>query len=239
MSKIDAISKHLDKLLDIPKWSPKEVAYYNMLKGKVEKFGYKLQILELENDKKQIKDNIAEQDWFKDSQHSTTINGYLDEMVIEEYSYKEEPTNGTASMIIETNLIVSFPKSKFKLFVYFLVDPRKKVTVKGCTLPVKVNDQSLTNFYAYVEDFNKINRSYIAYYDNEDTMGINQTIKLPDLSQILQIVKVGTPTSKLDLLRMFVEIILFYDESGKMNKCFIGVNHPLSISHFLRDFSNE
>jgi hypothetical protein len=238
MSKIEAISKHLDKLLDIPRWSSKEIAYYNMLKEKVEKFSYKLQVIELDNDKKLIKANIGEQDWFKDSQHSTTINGYLDEMEIEEYGYKEQPATATTGTMIETNLIVRFAKSKFKLFVYFLVDPDKKVTIKGCTLPVKTTEQSLTKFYAYVEDFNKINRSYIAYYDNEDVMGINQTIKLPDLGQILQIVKVGAPTSKLDLLRMFVEIILFYDESGKINKCFIGVNHPLSISHFLRDFSS-
>jgi hypothetical protein len=34
-----------------------------------------------------------------------------------------------------------------------------------------------------------------------------------------------------------VEIMLFYDESGKIKRCFIGVNFPLTIEHFLRDFS--
>lgn len=241
MSKLDAVSSHLDKLLDVPRWSEKELSYYKMLKSKVEKYQYKIRLMELDDDTKQIKANIREQDWFRDSIHTTVINGYLDEMEIEHYSYDEQPIDNTSNqMLVESNLIVRFPRSKFRLIIYFFVDPNQKIDVKGSTMKhIKTSKQSLTKFYAYVEDYNKLNRSYIAYYDNEDSMGMNETIKLPDLTQLLQIVKVGTPVSKLDLLRMFVEIILFYDESGKINRCFIGVNYPLTISHFLRDFTHQ
>lgn len=238
-SKLDSISSHLDRLLDIPRWSDKELGYYNMLKQKVQKYEYKIKLMELDEDTKKIKANISEQEWFKDSNHGNMIKAYLDEMEIEHYSYDEQAIDASnTQFIVESNLIVRFPRSKFRLIVYFFVDPNQKIEVQGSTMKhIKRTQQSVTKFYAYVEDYNKINRSYIAYYDNEDLMGMNETIKLPELSQLLQIVKVGSPVSKLDLLRMFVEIILFYDESEKINRCFIGVNYPLTIGHFLRDFS--
>lgn len=237
-NKLQNISAHLDKLLDVPRWTEKELGYYNMLKEKVEKYGYKIKLMELDEDTKKIKANISEQDWFKDSQHSSIINGYLDEMQIEHYSYDEQPIDHSGQLLVESNLIVRFPKSKFRLIVYFFVDPNQKIEVQGSTMQhIKKTQQSLTKFYAYIEDYNRVNRSFIAYYDTEDSMGMNETIKLPDLTQLLQIIKVGSPVSKLDLLRMFVEIILFYDESDKIKRCFIGVNYPLTISHFLRDFS--
>lgn len=242
-SKLDSISSLLDNLLDIPKWSTKELAYYNMLKNKVEKYEYKIKLMELDEDTKKIKANISEQEWFTVSSHNTVIFALLDEMQIEHYSYNEEPIDGSnTQFMIESNLIVRFPKSKFKLIVYFFVDPNNKTEVKGLMVSnsnnknIKKKEQSVTKFYAYIEDYNQINRSYIAYYDNEDLMGMNETIKLPELSQIYQILKIGSPISKLDLLRMFVEIMLFYDESEKISKCFIGVNYPLTIGHFLRDF---
>lgn len=244
MSKIKAISAHLDRLLDVPRWGPKELAYYKMLKEKVEKYAPRTQIIELNQDCKDIKANILEQDWFKDSQYTPIITSFLDEMEIEQYDYDEVPlgtaNDGTPTGVrVETNLVVRFPRSKFKLFVYFFVDPSDKIEVQGCTLPIKLTLQSMTKFYAYLEDYDQIKRCYIAYYDTADSMGMNKEIKLPDLGHLLQIVKVGTTCSKIDLLRMFVEIILFYDESRKMNRCFIGVNYPLTISHFLRDFSTE
>jgi len=238
-NKIKTISSHLDKLLDVPRWGPKEIAYYNMLKEKVEKFAPRTQIIELTQDCKDIKKNIQEQEWFKDSNYSSVITGFLSEMEVEQYDYDEIPLDGGVGMKIETNLVVRFPRSKFKLFVYFFVDPSEKVELKGCTLPVKRTSQSMTKFYIYLEDYDQIKRCYIAYYDTVDSMQMNTEIKLPDLSHLLQIVKVGTPVNKLDLLRMFVEIILFYDESRKMNRCFIGVNYPLTISHFLRDFNTD
>lgn len=240
-SKVDSISSHLDRLLDIPRWSDKELAYYNMLKSKVETYAYKIKLMELDEDTKKIKANISEQDWFKDSVHGNIIFSYLDEMQIELYNYDEQAIDDSnTQFIVESNIIVRFPKSKFKLIVYFFVDPNNKIDVKGLAPNMKHirrSQQSVTKFYAYVEDYNQINRSYIAYYDNEDLMGMNETIKLPELSQLYQIVKVGSAVSKLDLLRMFVEIMLFYDESEKINRCFIGVNYPLTIGHFLRDFS--
>lgn len=240
-SKVDSISSHLDRLLDIPRWSDKELAYYNMLKSKVETYAYKIKLMELDEDTKKIKANISEQDWFKDSVHGNMIFAYLDEMQIELYNYDEQAIDDSnTQFIVESNIIVRFPKSKFKLIVYFFVDPNNKIDVKGLAPNMKHirrSQQSVTKFYAYVEDYNQINRSYIAYYDNEDLMGMNETIKLPELSQLYQIVKVGSAVSKLDLLRMFVEIMLFYDESEKINRCFIGVNYPLTIGHFLRDFS--
>lgn len=239
--KLDSISSNLDRLLDVPKWTDKELAYYNMLKSKISKYEHKIRLMELDEDIHKIKANISEQDWFKDSTHSNMIFAYLDEMEIEHYSYDEQEVqiyNNSTAGVIESNLIVRFPRSKFKLIVYFFVDPSKKVDIKGSTMShVKRTQQSATKFYAYVEDYNRINRCFIACYDNEDSMGVNETIKLPDLSYLLQIVKVGYPISKLDLLRMFVEIILFYDESEKISRCFIGVNYPLTIGHFLRDFS--
>lgn len=238
---LSKISNNLDKLLDVPRWSNKELSYYNMLKTKVEKYEYKIKLMELDEDTKKIKANISEQEWFRDSIHTSIINAYLDEMQIEHYSYDEQTIDSSGTQfLIESNLIVRFPKSKYRLIMYFFIDPNQKIEVKGSTMKhIKKIEQSVTKFYAYVEDYNKINRSYIAYYDNEDVMGMNETIKLPELSQLLQIVKVGSPVSKLDLLRMFVEIILFYDESEKINRCFIGVNYPLTISHFLRDFSSS
>jgi hypothetical protein len=108
----------------------------------------------------------------------------------------------------QQQLTIAFPKSKF--FLKFTVG--KDI------------------FHLYLEDFDGINRAFIAYNDRNDSLHIGN-IKLPQRGAVLKIAKVDNQVSGIELLKLFSEIVLYYDQT--IIKINIGINTPISLEYIL------
>ena len=108
MSNIKNIETFIDKILDKKRWTEKEMEFYELLKKKVVQYQDKPQTFELIADKKEIINNIQEQTWYMYSKYKTILNSLLNEMEIESYEYN------TQSGVLQTRLIIKFPRKKTK-----------------------------------------------------------------------------------------------------------------------------
>jgi hypothetical protein len=169
---------------------------------------------EHEDDKKDIISNIKEQVWYSVSKSKPVINGFLNEMVIAHYQIVELDNK------IEKELIVEFPRSKFKLAMIYNLDDIHGY-IEG--------EHHKLKFLLYIEDYNSIKRNYLA---NNDTSNPS-TIMVPQMQDLYSIMKIGAAISKSELLKMFTEIILFYDETTMVAMTPISHNTKMSLMSFL------
>jgi len=214
MSRILFIEKHLDAILNQKKWTKREIDLYQMLQKKISQYEHKIPTFELVQDKEDIVTNIQEQSWYIASKYKNVINTLLNEMDIDSYEFF--PNNGN----IVSNLEVNFPKSKFKLKAYY-------------SIQFITDDEYQVQYYIFLEDFDQVKRAYIAYNDLDDVHQLGNIGKLPQLNEIIQIIKAGSYVSKVELIKFFTEIILYYDESGYVAQTHIAQHIPITISNFL------
>lgn len=210
MSTLKSIESYIDQILNKKRWTDKEMEMYNLLNRKVLQYSDRTQTYELFEDKADIIKNIEEQSWFLNSKYKSILNSLLSEMDIETYESMDEDG------VIRSRLIVKFPRSKFWLQCYFnrVIQSEQLITLQ---------------YYLYLEDFNQVKKAYIAYYDTSD---MNE-LKLPQLTEIFDIIKIGAYVSKVELIKLFAEIILYFDESGVLAKAHIGAQYPVSLTYFL------
>ena len=203
MSTLKSIESYIDQILNKKRWTDKEMEMYNLLNRKVLQYSDRTQTYELFEDKADIIKNIEEQSWFLNSKYKSILNSLLSEMDIETYESMDEDG------VIRSRLIVKFPRSKFWLQCYFnrVIQSEQLITLQ---------------YYLYLEDFNQVKKAYIAYYDTSD---MNE-LKLPQLTEIFDIIKIGAYVSKVELIKLFAEIILYFDESGVLAKAHIGAQYP-------------
>lgn len=214
MSTIKNIESFIDQILDKKKWTDKEMELYNVLKKKVVQYSDRTQTYELFEDKADIIKNIEEQSWFINSKYKPILSSLLSEMEIETYE------NMIEENVVRNRLIVKFPRSKFWLQCYF-----SKTTNAGS----RSGGISSLQYYFYLEDFNQVKKAYIAYHDSSDPT----ELKLPQLSEIFDIIKIGAYVSKVELVKLFTEIVLYFDESEVISKTHIGIQYPISLTYFL------
>ena len=241
MADLDNIGQYIDKILNSNKWTEKQMDFYNLLRNKISQYQHHVQDFELLQDKEDIINNIKEQSWYIHSQYKTILSSLLSEIEIESYQYQNREG------IIQTNLCVKFTKSKFRLYAYYNLDKRNESNlsktaqsnlnqssriIKGKFIKYKKNHH-LLQFYVYLEDFDQVKRLYLAYNDNLNTLHLNKNLKLPQLDDIFTLIKTGTYISKIELLKLFTEIILYYDESGQLTQTHIGVSYPITLLFFL------
>lgn len=205
MSTIKNIESVIDEILKKKRWTEMEMELYNVLKKKVVQYADRTQTFELVEDKADIIKNIEEQSWYINSKYKPVLGSLLAEMDIETYESMEEDG------IIRYRLIVKFPRSKFWLQCYFS------------------GGASDLQYYFYLEDFNQVKKAYIAYNDSSD----QTQLKLPQLAEIFDIIKIGAFVSKVELVKLFSEILLYFDEFEVISRTHIGIQYPVSITYFL------
>lgn len=215
MSNIDSIGKIIDKMLNKTKWKENEMQLYDLLRQKVNQYKDLEKTYELVLEKQDITRNIHDQEWFKNSKYRNYLNSLLLEMEIEDYKVELD----TGKVI--QSLSVKFPKSKFWLHSYFYY------------YQIAEGNTPQIYYYIYLEDFDHLKRLYIAYYDPEDSHDLGENIKLPQLGEIFTFIKTGAPISKIDLLKLFSEIVLYYDESELIRQTYIGQKFPITLTYIL------
>lgn len=214
MTEINNIEKFIDKILDKPKWKDMEMKFYDLLQRKVAQYSQKTKTYDLILEKRDIIDNIHEQIWFKNSKYQNHLSSILNEMEIEIYDIDMK------DHYIKNQLSVKFPKSKFWLHSYY-------------SLVWDDTGKRQIQLYIYLEDFGQVNRAYIAYNDLRDEHGLGENIKLPQIAQVFNVIKIGAHVSKIELLKLFSEIVLYYDESELIAKSHIGQQFPITLTYIL------
>jgi len=218
MDDLSTIGTAIDEILSKQPWTDKEINLFILLKAKVDQYQKNVMSYEHEDDKKDIIANIREQSWYQKSKSKAVINGFLNEMIIANYQIIELDNK------IEMELVVEFPKSKFKLvMIYNLNDIR--AYIEGQYYRLK--------YVLYIEDYNSIKRNYLANHDTTENK-ITNNMKLPQIHDLYSIMKIGAAAQKSDLLKMFAEIVLFYDETTMLSMTPINTDGSnLSLMSFL------
>lgn len=222
-SNIKTIEAFIDKILDKPRWAEKEMNLYELLKKKVAQYQDRVHTYDLVEDKWEIVRNIQEQEWYIKSKYQSILNGFLNEMEIDNYSYVGQDG------MIRCQLDVKFPRSKFWLRLYFGLEWDPNNRERG----------QLLQYYFFIEDFDQVKRSYIAYNDSLDTHNLNTDLKLPQMGDMLNIIKTGSYVSKIELIKLFTEIALYFDESECISRTPIGEKYPMPVTYFLRKSISE
>ena len=214
MGDIKNIEKFIDKILDKPRWTGSEYGFYDLLRRKIAQYNDKMNsYTDVMNEKDDIISNIHEQTWFSTSKYVNQLNSILSEMEIEGYNID------MGQGYLSSDLHVRFPKSKFTLHAVFNLNWE--------------NAGQVLQYQIYVEDFGEINKAYIAYNDTMNTHNLPKDIKLPQTREMLDIIKVGSYVSKIELLKLFSEIVLYYDETEMIAKTFIGQAYPITLKYII------
>lgn len=189
MSDNKAINSMLSNIFKSDEWSSVQYNTYKAIQQYVDEFKGKKRIYETKDDLGIIRNNLKDQLWYKYSKSKPIISHLLDNMKLISHTY-DENTHG-----INFNLSISFDKFQVHACLY------------------KNISNNFINYYIYFE--NKQARAYLSYYIKPFDPEFKVNCKLPDLNKIYEITNLSKNIiCQCDLLNLFSEIIMYYDDSS-------------------------
>ena len=195
------LNKTLTGIFNIPKWTVKEKAVYEIIKKFNDRYTEKYLIESATDDIKIIRSNLKDLNWYTTCKNQCSITSMLSTLKIENAFYTKDQTITLLSILIRISswhLHISYYYNRINecvnYFIYFVIS-HKKYYISYYT---KVIGQSLVS-------------------DTDQQLLLES---IPEIDKIHIVTK--SDLTKNELLMFFIEVILYYDQSGEIG------NLPLS-----------
>jgi len=210
MSDLKTLKSILIDTFKVKNWSRLQYDTYKTIQQYVNDFREVNRISEIKDDLTIIRCNLKDQVWFNLSKSKPIIGHLLDTMQIIHYTYDEN--------IQSTNFNISISFNKFQVH---------------CSM-YKNLINNFTNYYIFFENEKHL-RAYMSFYT---TFNTNETelskCKLPEFDKIYEITNLSQNILyQSDLINFFSEIIMYYDESGKIGDLPIGNDLNVTLNQLI------
>lgn len=197
------------------KWGDQQIACYRLLKKYTNQYYQKYCEFDHRNDKNSIKSNMEGQRWYKSQPMSSKllIVNIIDQIkILDEISINKEHYK-------LLNLLVSFDKFKLSVDYYN-------------------NVNNIVYLEIHVTNTNKNKKNYIAYYIKGRNIDIDCKMKnridVPDMHDIYQLIDINENLiDSLTLLKLFLEIVLYYDQTETIGELKLKNDDNLTINEML------
>lgn len=211
-----SINSQIMKIYEVKEWTHIQYDLYKTLKQYVDQFKTEFKKNELHDDKAIIRNNIKEQYWFDQSKSKPIISQLLDRMqlIIHEYTHNEYD--------LHFYVLLNFGSFQLHGNMY-------RNFLNGCV-----------NYYICVENTCDHNKAYLTYYVQMNGVEVSQDIKkmkLPEFNKIYDIIGISQNILyQCDLLNLFMEIIMYFDESETIGDIPIGNGINVSLNQLSKKF---
>lgn len=223
-----SLEKSLSETIRPEYWTSLNHQCYQMVKDYAQYYQKKNRQYESTEDKRIIRGNLNEQDWFKHSKVKPVMSQLLDQMTLNHYSFDQNDFFINLMVIISFqtfNVNVCLYKNKVNHFTNYYISFTKPIPKLKNQTPAKSAKSA------------KSSRAYMAYFI--EAMGTVPTenmkmVKLPELEKIYQITGLSPHDfNPSDLLCFFSEIILYYDDSEILGDLQIGNYVSISLNQII------
>jgi hypothetical protein len=202
MNELLVISDAIDNLLDRPKWSRKELAFYKMLISKVQEYrshyDNKVPVKDLSADIREIQNNIESQLWYTKSPNRGTISDLFSTMRIVECKHQGQP--GRAGYQYKLDL-------ELKYAIHLVMEVSK----------------SESGYYFRVYYQLHGNKGHIAAYSAGTS---SSHMQLPEYDVLARILP---NLLRYEIVCLAIELVLYYDVDGIMSTLQLGNNYPVTL----------
>lgn len=218
---INKISDAIDELLDRPKWSQREFAFYQMLIVKVKQYQNFLPksidpahpIKNITDDIAEIMQNIREQTWFKSSHNQGTILDLIQNMTIPKCLHQGSPRD----LNYHYRLVLAL-KPSISLVMDVARDSRSTSSPPH-------------HLRLYYESGR--NKGHIAAF----TPGIGKK-KGHTLPEYTILDRIFPSLKRHEIICLAIELLMYYDIDYVMSKLPIGNNYPITLTQLMNGITN-
>ena len=215
------VSDAIDKLLDRPHWSRKELVFYQMLISKVKQYQGRAStgaatdspsihprpVKDLSSDIRDIGHNISSQKWYKKSNNQGTISGLIQGMRLAECQHRGQPDSHDYHYRID--LVLS---NNVHLVMDIANDSRAILAPPY-------------HFRVYFE-YNST-KGHIAAYKPEGSKGHT----LPEYDSLT---RMFSGLERHEIICLAIELVIYYDVDEIMVKMPIGNNYPITLAKLMK-----
>lgn len=204
------ISKAIDKLLDRPKWTRHELAFYQMLLSKVREYRDHLPrtnrapkpIRDLSNDITDIRNNMTNQPWFRASNNQGSIMELYGSMKIVECKHQGGPEAHNYHYRLDLEL-----HGGIHLVMEVVRDARTSA-------------RPPYHFRVHYESHGV--KGHIAAY----TPGKSKGHQLPEYDHLSRILP---GLARHEIVCLAIELVIYYDVDNIMSKLPLGNSYPITL----------
>lgn len=207
----DSISDAIDKLLDRPKWSRKEYAFYEMLVDKVRRYApgparppvkpKPKPIKDTSSDIKDIYNNIQAQPWFTNSNNQGTISSIFHGMKVIDCKHRNQHGH-----------------------YQYRLDLQLDGGIKFVVNVVKQPNNSEYAFRVYYERGST--KAHLTAY----TPGQKKAHTLPEYEYL---VKIFPNLERHEIVCLAIELVAYYDVDNIIMSLPIGNNYPVTLEQLI------
>jgi len=208
------VSDAIDELLDKPKWSRKELSFYQMLLSKVRYYRNRLPnpdprpVHDLSDDITDIHANIASQRWYQSSHNQGTISSLYGNISIKECIHQGGPSSHNYHYKLDLVL-----RDQIHLVMEVMRDPRS----------AHVQPYHFRIYYEVQGGC----KGHIAAYTPGKTKGHT----LPEYENLRRILPL---MQKHEIVCLAIEMVLYYDVDHIMEKLPLGNSYPITIGQLMK-----
>ena len=213
---LNNLESSLISTFTVKEWTPIQHQAYTIVRHYADNFKENNKKYEIKDDRNIIRNNLKDQLWFTYSKSKPIISHLLDEMTVINYICDDN------EFCLNFILVIAF--DKFRLH--------------ACLYRNKVNN--FLNYYIFFENKDK-HKAYLTYYTY--AMGTASTdnikkLKLPEFDKIYSITGINPQIFyQYELLNLFSEIIMYYDESGTLGNVPISHGLPVTLNQLIHKFN--
>jgi len=203
MSDHKVLCNLLKGIFNVNEWSNTQYTTYKSIQQIANEFKEHKRMFETKDDLIIIRSNLKEQLWYKYSKSKPIISHLLDTMKLLNHTYEHN--------LHCINFTLSLQFDKFE--------------VHACLYKNLINN--VTIYYIYLE--NKQKRAYVASYMKPVETKSKNINKLPEFDKIYEITSMSQNIiCQCDLLNLFAEIIMYYDDSTTIGT--MPISHEVNVT---------
>lgn len=213
------LESRLSNILSTKKiWTEEQAKIYQSLLRLVKSNQEKFDLYKLNLNREQLVQKINEQPWLEECVNKSKLQSLINNSIIElNEKVIEEMDGGDHRDTLRVT--INFPSHRFKFHIYYSEYFRgnKRLQVHSMSFFSQLNNDKV--------------RAYFTFYDNVKNKKYQETLRLPQFEQIYQVTgKNEIDISKSSFVKLFTEIVIFFDEKERIANTKIGLKYPLSLN---------